>query len=65
MLTQRNIDAVWDLIGWSLKNHSMMQSIAGNIAGDLLKVFEACSKEDLHLCPYQIQIKQNFMVVDI
>ena len=60
--TERNIDAVQDSVGWSPKKSLWWCSQELGISWESLR---HVLKSDLHLYPYQIQIKQKLMEADM
>ena len=60
--TLKNIDAVWDSLGWSPKKSLWWCSQELGISWESLR---HVLKSDLHLYPYQIQIKQKLMEADM
>ena len=54
--TQRNIDAEQNSVGWSLEKSLRRRS---QLLGISRESFRCVIKEDLHLYPYQVQIKQK------
>ena len=61
--TERNIDAVRDSVGWSPKKS--LQQCSRQELGISWESLRHVLKSDLHLYPYQIQIKQKLMEADM